>query len=271
MTFVLGRVWPVLTTVFLVCGVASAQTGFGEVFRMDDNRSYLGIQMEDVTADNMSRYKLKSEKGAIVRSVTPGSPAADAKLQEDDVILEYAGNPVWSSAQLSRYVQETPPGRSVDLSVSRDGARITLNAPIRARHRNDSGLEVLPRDLFGRTFRFSTPDVDRDIERPLERPRLGVELQPLSGQLAEFLGAPAGKGVLIASVLDGSPGAGKLRSGDVVISADGKPVSAPADLTRIVREKGEGNLELKVIRDKKEAVIVVALPPLSGVGRGVKL
>lgn len=267
------RLCPVLAAVVLACGVAEAQIVGAEGFGINDTRSYLGIQMEDVTAENMSRYKLKSEKGAIVRSVTPGSPADDANLREDDVILEYAGYPVWSSAQLSRYVQETPPGRSVDLALSRDGMPMNANARIRTRNTGrDYRSEILPRDFLGRAFHFSIPDGDGDMDRRAEKPRLGVELQPLSRQLAEFLGAPA-KGVLVASVLDGSPSAGKLKSGDVIVSADGKSVSEPADLTRILRDRGEGTLELKVIRDKKEVAISVTLPSPqgSGGGRGVKL
>ena len=88
---------------------------------MFSSGAYLGIQMADVTASNMSQYKLSSERGVIVRSVVKGSPAEAANLQNGDVILEFAGYPVWSSLQLSRLVQETPVGRKVELIVSRDG------------------------------------------------------------------------------------------------------------------------------------------------------
>ena len=45
---------------------------------------FLGINMDDVTAENISTHKLKSEQGVIVRSVVKGSPAEKAKLQEND-------------------------------------------------------------------------------------------------------------------------------------------------------------------------------------------
>jgi S1-C subfamily serine protease len=108
----------VAAVVFLAGGITlpfcHAQTrAFSTVLNLNSNRSYLGIQMEDVTADNMSTYKLSNERGVIIRSVEEGSPAEKANLRANDVVLEYAGNQVWSTMQLSRLVQETPPGRNV--------------------------------------------------------------------------------------------------------------------------------------------------------------
>ncbi len=48
------------------------------VLQMNSSGSYLGISMDDVTAANMSKYKLASERGVIVRSVQKSSPAEDA-------------------------------------------------------------------------------------------------------------------------------------------------------------------------------------------------
>ena len=47
--------------------------------------------MKDVTADDVSKYKLSSERGVIVSSVIKGSPAETANLKEEDVILEFGG------------------------------------------------------------------------------------------------------------------------------------------------------------------------------------
>jgi S1-C subfamily serine protease len=92
------------------------------------------------------------------------------------------------------------------------------------------------------------------------KPRLGVTLQPLTDQMADFLGVPGKKGVLVTSTVEGSPAAGKLKAGDVIVRADSRAVEVPEDLTKIVREKeAGGKLELRVIRDKKEIVIPVDL------------
>jgi len=253
--------------------------------------AYLGIEMEDVTADNMASYKLAGERGIIVRSVIKGSPAEAAGLQEKDVILEFAGTSVQSVQQMRRLVRETPVGRKVDLVASRGGMKINLTARIGKRENGRGEAENEPDIMMfgapgGRTFHFRTPEGGNWPEMPgmpgmgpswkeeSSKPRLGVTLQPLTDQMAEFLGVPGRKGVLVSSVVEGSPAVGKLKAGDVIVRADNQPIEDLADLTRIVRGKPEGGkLELKAVRDKKEIVITV---DLAGTGakpqnRGFKL
>ena len=183
---------------------AQAQT-ITRMIQIGSGGAYLGIEMEDVTAENMSTFKLKSERGIIVRSVVKGSPAEDANLQENDVLLEFAGYQVRSTQQLKRLVEETPVGRNVELVVSRDGQKMNVSAQIgereefgsRAGNRiNRDPIIIVSND---RSFQFQWPDnfgegfgvwTDR-------KPRLGVTLQPLTDQLGEFLGAPDGKGALV--------------------------------------------------------------------------
>jgi serine protease Do len=245
------------------------------VLQMNTSGSYLGVTMDDVTSENMAKYKLGSEKGVIVRSVQNGSPAEDAKLQKDDVILEFGGNPVWSSNQFSRLVSETPQGRKVDMVVSRDGKRITVTAKIGSRGATDRSYDrnVLPRDFMDRLFPFQSPGgrEDRPSE-PAQKPRLGISLQPVTDQLGESWKVPGKKGALVASVVEGSPASGKLEAGDVVIRADEKEIKEPDDLIQAVNEKSEGALVLKVIRDKKEITVTVTLPALPAEeGGGLKL
>jgi serine protease Do len=267
-----------IVAVFLACGMvlpsSQAQTRvYSNVMQLNADGAYLGIQMKDVTADNMSKYKLSSEKGVIVSAITKGSPAEAANLKEEDVILEFGGFAVWSSSQFSRLVQETPAGRKVDMVVSRDGKRMNLAATLEDRDRRSSESRAegyaLPRDWAGpgqRSFQFRLPDMldrlpdmpDREGNQP-QKARLGVTIQPLTDQLGAFLGVPNKKGVLVASVIDGSPSAGKLKSGDVITSVDGKAVESPDELTRLIRSKSGGNVTLKVIRDKKEISVVVNL------------
>src|SRR5207253_2089596 len=54
----------------------------------DAGAGKLGIAVSGVSPELMARYKLKSPDGVVVRSVKPRSPAADAGLEEGDVILE---------------------------------------------------------------------------------------------------------------------------------------------------------------------------------------
>ena len=133
-----------LLVMVVVVAVTVAQTerprGATRIY-LNEPAPYLGVEIEDVTAENMSSYKLPSERGVIVRSVEKESPAGYADLKNNDVIVEYAGTPVFSAAQLTRLVSETPPGRKVDLVISRDGAKMTVTAKIAEgdRHRDVPG------------------------------------------------------------------------------------------------------------------------------------
>src|SRR5881296_3300132 len=73
-------------------GLAQSRGG-GVIERFNSGGSYLGIEMDEVTADNMATYKLSAERGVIVRQVEKGSPAADAGIEEKDVVAEYDGMP----------------------------------------------------------------------------------------------------------------------------------------------------------------------------------
>jgi serine protease Do len=239
---------------------SQAQTGgVTRLFQLMGSGPFLGIRTEDVTSANMSKYKLNVERGVIVTSVMKGSPAEAANLHEGDVILEFGGLEVWSAAQLSRLVAETPPGRKVELVVSRDGKRINLTAQLGNEERKFYGRNLFPRDFPGPNFFFRQFGAPNQPTTP-PRPRLGVTLQPLTDQLADYFGVPGKKGALISSVASDSPSAGKLKPGDVVIAADGKEIASPEDLSSFIRNKGEGNVTLKVIRDKKEISVAINLP-----------
>ena len=260
----------------------------GRAVQISVGGTYLGIEMEEVTSENLAKYKLSNERGVIVRSVEKGSPAQDAGLQENDVILEFAGTPVLSSTQFARLVRETPAGRKVDLVVSRDGKKLNLTAKPKEREGgnvlSERGVRILPRGELngersyrfdgplGRSFEFRTPEgkrpfilsIPEDLREdylPAGRPRLGITMQSLTTQLSEFLGVTGKKGALVTSVNEGTPAAGKLRAGDVIIRANDKPVESPEDLANVVRNlDGEAKLDLKVVRDKREISIAVQLP-----------
>ena len=245
---------------------------------------FLGITMEDVTASNMSEYKLRDEKGVIVRSVQEGSPAEDAALRENDVILEFAGQPVWSTRQFSRLVSETPAGRSVAITASRDGKTVSLSATLRARTERETGQRfsgALQGDQLGRLFESFPPGAKiyprsdgqesrRSTERSDRRPRLGVETQALTEQMAEYLGVPGKKGALIASVTSGSASEGKLKAGDVIIGVDNREVTGPSDLTRFIQD-ASGEIDVKIIRDKKQISVRIRLASDEDQGGGYRL
>lgn len=253
-----------------------------QVVRLGLDAAYLGIEMEDVTADNISKFKLTSETGVIVRTVEKGSPAEAAHLQQNNVILEYAGLPVFSSSALARMVQETPVNRTVNLVVSREGKKLNLTAKLGERTGAQTPAErfevITPDnirrfDFGGGLFQFDVPRNGSRLLRTVPaRPQLGVTVESLTDQMAAFLGVTGKKGLLVNSVTAGSPAAPVLKAGDVILSLDGKAVAESSDLTQALAVKTAGSkIELKVVREKKEISVTIEFPKSTTIQRGIIL
>jgi len=100
-----------------------------------------------------------------------------------------------------------------------------------------------------------------------QRPRLGVQLQDLTPQLAKYFGTDQKSGALISEVIDNSAAerAG-LQAGDIILAIDGKQVSNPGDAAQTIREHKEGTVELRILRDRKEQTITATLEKAPEVG-----
>jgi serine protease Do len=97
---------------------------------------YLGIYLEEVTAEKMKDLNLKEERGAVIMKVAEGSPAEKAGLKENDVIVSFNSRRVDTVRELQRLLGETPAGRTVSFEVVRGGSTQTLSATLSKRASN---------------------------------------------------------------------------------------------------------------------------------------
>jgi serine protease Do len=230
---------------------------------------WLGLSMTDVTSDKVSALKLKEERGVEIVTVMPDSPAAKAGLKEHDVVLEFNGARVDSVEQLQRLVREIPSGRTVNLTISRDGNVQNVQAKLGERSEYHYQMPN------GRDFVFRMPDVRiPEIRIPnlpstgysvfsLDTTRLGIDVEPLSKQLGEFFGVPEGEGLLVRSVVKDSPAekAG-IKAGDVIVKMDGKKVTDARDIRSLLRDSREKkSFPVVVVRNKKETALTVTVEP----------
>ena len=72
-------------------------------------------------------------EGAKVTSVTPGMPAADAKLKAGDLILKVDGKPITGSIDLVVAIRTHVAGQRVTLTVRRDGKIIEVKVALRSK------------------------------------------------------------------------------------------------------------------------------------------
>jgi len=98
----------------------------------------------------------------------------------------------------------------------------------------------------------------------VERGWLGVEIQPVTSDIAESLGLKSDKGALVSSAQDGGPGkkAG-ITAGDVITQVDGKDVDSPKELARLIGAYSPGKpVDVTVWRDGKSQSIKIDLGKL---------
>ncbi|HQT00339.1 MAG: protease Do [Hydrogenophilales bacterium 16-64-46] len=91
------------------------------------SRGWLGVVIQEVTADLAESFGLDRPRGALVAQVQADSPAAKAGLQPADVILEFNGKPVENSGDLPRMVGMAKPGTQTPATVWRKGKSMQLN------------------------------------------------------------------------------------------------------------------------------------------------
>lgn len=84
-------------------------------------RGSLGLIVEDLTYEDAARLMSGTNRGAIVRKVVPGSPAAQADIKAGAIVTEIAGKPVRSAAELKTRVVTVPLGSELAVVVRTDG------------------------------------------------------------------------------------------------------------------------------------------------------
>ena len=222
------------------------------------------------------------DAGVVVEVVRPDSPAEKAGVKKADVIVTFDGERVRGVRHFARLVQETPPGRTVKATVLRDGQQTDLQITPREGRGvlrgtyidGDHFRDGLPPDLD--MLRDRLPEVWRsglpftfDFQGVTSGRRLGIDVDPLTEQLAQYFGAK--EGVLVRSVTDGSAASrAGLKAGDVITSVDGQPVRSREDLVRALRDAKEDQLTIGIVRDKKESTVQAKLEPLRRSTRGMR-
>jgi len=235
--------------------LAAAQDRNFSVLVTDEGSGWLGVSIQEVTAGRVKELKLPAERGVYVSDVESDSPAAKAGLKAGDVITELNGTRVEGTSQFTRLIRETPAGRTVQLTVWRDGREQTMSAEL-ASPTNRLRTLVGPQ-ARSYSYSFTMPRLEGLLS--LARPILGVSIQDVSGQLGKYFGAPDGEGVLITEVNSGSPAekAG-LKAGDVIVKVAGDRVRNSAELRQKLQEKRDQKIvPIGVIRKGAEMTVNV--------------
>ncbi len=200
----------------------------------ESDRPYLGVQVEEETG-------LESG-GARIERVLDDTPADEAGLEDDDVIVEVDGRTIRGPAGLREALGKKDPGDKVRLEIVRDGKHESITAE----------LGEQPRKQY-----WSWNGEHGAWHRPL----LGVELVGVTPELREHLGGSPNRGVLVGRIVDDSAAekAG-IRVGDLIVGVESDAIEDASELHDALADHEGETVEIDLVRDGKRTQVQADLP-----------
>ena len=196
-------------------------------------RGYLGVSLQPLEDGFAEALGLPKNSGEIIRAVSPGEPADKAGIKVGDVIVAVNGTPVTQDASLSYLVANTTPGSKVELDVIRGGKRQKMMVVVGTRPSEDAlAAAAGPGDNED-----GMPDTDDNDTGAASTNKLGLSVVALTPQIARNIGVDSTvRGVVIAQTDPSSDAGQKLKRADVIVSANGTPVTSPQELAAVVAQ-----------------------------------
>ena len=230
------------------------------------SQGYLGVLVSDVDSDAASRLKLKEVRGALITLIDHDAPAGQVGLRVNDVVLEVNGQKVEGAEHFGRMLREIPAGRKVTLLLSRDGNPQTFEVQLVDR-------KVMEQDVWNK--------LGNSNETPGQAPALGIlpggggdvpstgfhmpfvgtnslnvgaMVEPLTAQMADYLGVPGG--IMVKGVARKSEAAkAGIQARDVILRVGNDPISTTADWDRALRANQGKPVQVTILRDRKQQII----------------
>jgi serine protease Do len=213
-------------------------------------KGYLGVSIERLSQEE--KKELGVDHGVRVTRVEKGEAADKAGIEEDDVIQFFNDEKIRRPDDLIDAVRDCKPGTQAKVKLVRDGKAKEVTVT----------LGKLKSKLHG--FRWG--DYKGYIFAAGEGGYLGVHLQSLNKDLAEYFGVKDDEGALILKVEEKSPAkeAG-LKAGDIIVQMEDKTISKPEEVSDILSDLEEGDeVTIQVIRHQKKQTVKAKLEERPG-------
>jgi serine protease Do len=202
-------------------------------------RGWLGVSVQPLTPELAKSFGAGEREGVLVADVVEGSPAQTSGLQAGDVILGINDRPIGSPSDLQRAIGLAAPGNTARLRVWRDRAERTVEVRLgEAPEEGQAGARPAP-------------------ATPRAKGLLGLEVKPLTPEVAHQLGVRSVEGVVVTQVESGSPAErGGIQPGDVVRELNRQRVRSVADFERLTRDLKDGDRVTLLLQREQSALFV---------------
>ena len=195
-------------------------------------RGKLGVIIQPVTQGLADSFGLPQPAGALVSSVEKGGPAEHAGVEPGDVILKINGTLLKDSSELPVAVASINPGVDVQLQIWRNhGAR----------------------DITVKLGALEDKRAASNAPAPAPGGKLGLAVRPLSADEQRQANVAGG---LVVERASGPAAEAGIQQGDVVLAANGAPVTSAQALSNAV-EKSKGHVALLIQRGETRLFVPV--------------
>ena len=241
----------------LVLALVLAGTAAVLMAGKEPGKGYLGVNVEKMSPGDKEEFGVKF--GVLVAKVVKGEAAEKAGIKKYDVIQYFNDQIMRRPDDLVEIVRDHKAGTQAKIKLVRDGKEKEFTVTLGELKIKDFSFDWKDKD--GKKFLFVSG-----------RAFLGVHLQDLDKDLAEYFGVKAAEGVLILKVLEDTPAekAG-LKPGDVIVKFNEKNISDASDVTKLLADMEKGDkADIQVIRHKNKQTLKVELEARKGF-EGIKI
>ena len=203
-------------------------------------RGLLGVRMREVDYALAEIFDMDRPRGAFVDGVIDESPAGNAGVQDEDIIVEFNGHEIEYYTDLPFYVGQYQPGTEAAVRLIRDGEERRLTVVLGSSPTNEASIVV--------------EDTAPERANPL-----GFKISELSEETRQVAGID---GVRIAQVEEGPGREAGLREGDVVVSLNRQPVPSVSDFARVAESlPASGFVQIRIVRQGQGTTLSLELKP----------
>ena len=205
-------------------------------------RGWLGVLIQDVTADLAESFGMDRPGGALVAQVLPGSPAEKAGIKVGDVILDFNNTPIDNSSSLPPIVGRMQVGQEASVKILRDGKSKQVRIKIG---------ELPPEEEIKQASRGDEGINDN---------RLGAVVKDLTADQRNGLDKKK-SGVYVEDVHSGPARAAGLRQGDIILMINNVDVKNVSQFRQLVKDLPAGkSLPMLVQRGSGPMFLALKIP-----------
>ncbi len=204
------------------------------------SRAFLGVNLDSKFGPAAAtRLGLARVVGARITGITPNSPAANAQLRKDDIVIEFRGVRIQDDNHLVNLVSLTEMEQEVPMVVFREGRTVTIMVKVGDRRKFEqqrSQLTPPPSPAAPALENLGVNEVEVwDIDE------LGLSVVTVDVNTARKLQISAqARGLVVVEVAPDGPAAGLVAKGEIIDSLDQRPVRHVSDLDEVLHKADPG-------------------------------